>query len=195
MQATTLSLTLIGLDAHPVQVEVDSGRGPSAFHLVGLAETAVREARVRVRAALRELGIDMDEYVLTVSLSPSDLKKTGALFDLAIAVGVVAAIGKLPVDGLDALALLGELSLSGELRPARGVLAALIAATRAGIKRAIVPIANQAEAAAARGIEVFVASSVEDVLKHLRGERELARAVPAVSSARLWASSPSRSWR
>jgi len=182
MQATTLTLTLVGLDALPVSVEVDSGRGPSAFHLVGLAEAAVREARVRVRAALLGLGVLMDEHVLTVSLSPSDLRKSGALFDLAIAVGVAAATGKLRVDLLASTALLGELALSGELRPVRGVLAALIAAARAGIPRAIVPRANESEASAARGIEVRVASCLEEVIAFLDGKGELPIASEACGS-------------
>lgn len=175
MQATTVTLCLVGLDALAVTVEVDSGRGPSAFHLVGLAEAAVREARVRVRAALLGLGVDMDEFVLTVSLSPADLRKAGSAFDLAMAVAILAALGKIDPLPLARTVLLGELALGGQLRPARGVLPALVAAARVGIACAIVPASNSAEAAAASGIEVHVAATLADVVAHLRGERDLPR--------------------
>lgn len=176
MQAVTLSLGLSGLEAQLVHVEVDSGRGPASFFLVGLAEASVREARVRVRAALRGVGIDIDEYVLTVSLSPADVKKVGSSFDLAIAVGVMAALGQVPSSALEGLALLGELSLSGALRPVRGVLASLIEARRRGVARAIVPAANGGEAAVVEGLEARAASDLAGVLDHLRGARTLALA-------------------
>lgn len=178
MQATTLSLGLTGLDAHLVRIEVDSGRGPSSFHLVGLAEASVREARVRIRAALRGLGVEMDEFVLTVSLSPADVRKIGSSFDLAMAVSVICALGKAPMEGLSGTVWLGELALSGAIHPVRGVLAALVEAKRLGITRAVVPEGNAAEAAVVPGIEVSVARSMDDVLAHLRGERPMPRPAP-----------------
>ncbi|NUP07747.1 MAG: YifB family Mg chelatase-like AAA ATPase [Polyangiaceae bacterium] len=181
MQATALTLGLSGLDAHLVHVEVDSSRGPSCFHLVGLAEASVREARVRVRAALRDLGVDIDEHVLTVSLSPADIRKVGSSFDLAMAVGVMAALGKVPPEGLERTVWFGELALSGTVRPVRGVLAALVEAKRLGIARAVVPEGNALEAAVVSGIEVLVARSMENVLAHLRGEKPMPR--PAAPSA------------
>src|SRR5437899_4895 len=104
MQACALSLSLVGLDAFPVRVEVDSGRGPACFYLVGLAEASVRESRVRVKAALQQVGVDLDEYVITVNLAPADLRKSGGSYDLAIAVATLAALGKLPSAGLEATA-------------------------------------------------------------------------------------------
>src|SRR3954463_425634 len=103
MQATALTFTLIGLDAYPIRVEVDSGRGPAFFRLVGLAEASVRERRgrvpaappqVRVQAALQRLGIALREYVIPVNLGPADLKKSGGAFDLAIAAATLGALGK-----------------------------------------------------------------------------------------------------
>src|SRR3954463_5119424 len=93
MQAIAQTLTLVGLEPHPVRVEVESRRGIAAFDVVGLAETTVRESRVRVRAALGQLGIELHSYCLTVSLAPADLRKIGSGFDLAIAMGTLAAIG------------------------------------------------------------------------------------------------------
>src|SRR4029078_2516104 len=108
MQAMALTFALIGLDAFPIQVEVDSGRGPAAFQIVGLPEASVRESRVRVRAAVQQIGIDLAEYVITDNLGPADLKKSGAAFDVAIAIATLAALGKIPADALDGTALLGE---------------------------------------------------------------------------------------
>src|SRR5262245_3098095 len=166
MQATALSLSLVGLDAHPVRVEVDSGRGPTCFYLVGLAEASVRESRVRVKAALAQVGFDLDEYVITVNLAPADLRKTGGSYDLAIAVATLAAIGKVPAEGLETTALLGELSLSGAIRPVRGVLPALRGALAKGISRAIVPFANAREAASVRGMAIHTAEHLGDIVAH-----------------------------
>lgn len=173
MQATALTFTLIGLDAHPVRVEVDSGRGPTHFQLVGLPEASVRESRVRVRAALQQIGLDLAEYVITVNLCPADLKKSGGSFDLAIALAALGAVSKIPPESIEGVAVLGELSLSGAIRPVRGVLPALRGAVAKGITRAIVPSANAHEAASVPGTEVLVADDLAAVVAHLRGEQPL----------------------
>jgi magnesium chelatase family protein len=166
MQATALTYTLIGLDAHPVRVEADSGRGPAHFELVGLAEASVRESRVRVRAALQQIGIDLREYVITINLGPADLKKSGGGFDVAIAAATLGALGKIPVESLSGVALLGELSLTGAIRPVRGVLPALRGAVARGVTRAIVPRDNAREAASVPGIEVRVADHLSAIMRH-----------------------------
>jgi len=178
MQATALTFILVGLDAHPVRVEVDSGRGPAAFHLVGLAEASVRESRVRVRAALSQIGVALDEHVLTVNLAPADLRKSSSGFDLAIALGVLGALRKVPANALTGIAFLGELSLTGAIRPVRGVLPALRGAAAQGITRAIVPSANALEAAAVKGIEIFKAEHLADVVAALAGGPPLAHVGP-----------------
>ncbi len=189
MQATTQSLALVGLEAQIIQVEVDSGRGPTAFHMVGLPEASVREARVRVKAAIEQTGLDIDEYVLTVNLSPADMKKTGCSFDVAIALAILGALGKVPASALAGTVLLGELALSGEIRPVRGVLPALFGARERGITRAIVPAANAEEAAAIGGIDIRVASHLAEILDHLADKRALpapirkAASVPASNHA------------
>ncbi len=179
MQATALTLSLVGLEAHPVRVEVDSGRGPTSFQLVGLAEASVRESRVRVRAALHQLGVDLDEYVITVNLAPADLRKNGGAFDVAIAVATLAALRKLPADALEGVTLLGELSLTGAIRPVRGVLPALRGAVANGARRAIVPRGNEREAASVPGIEVAVADHLADLVAHFHGGAPLPRASAA----------------
>lgn len=173
MQATALTFILVGLDAYPVRVEVDSGRGPAAFHLVGLAEASVRESRVRVRAALSQIGVALDEHVITVNLAPADLRKSSSGFDLAIAMAVLGALRKVPAKALSSIALLGELSLTGAIRPVRGVLPALRGAAAQGVCRAVVPAQNGPEAAAVKGIEVFKGEHLSDVVAALSGGKSL----------------------
>jgi len=177
MQATTKSVTLCGLDAHIVRVEVDSSRGLPSFRMVGLPEAAVRESRVRVTAALRRLDVDLNEFVITVNLAPAYLRKTGSAFDLAIAVGTLAALDKLRADDIADVVMLGELSLSGELRAVRGVLPALMGARARGHSRAIVPTANGGEAAAIRGVTSHTAATLAEVVAFLNGDGELPVAV------------------
>jgi magnesium chelatase family protein len=176
MQATALSVALSGLEPHLVSVEVDTGRGLPCFHLVGLPEAAVRESRVRVRSALRELGIDLQEHVITVNLAPAYLKKTGSSLDLPIALGILAALERIDGERLAGTLLLGELSLTGELRAVRGVLPSLIGAQRMGLSRAIVPADNAAEGTAISTIETLVADTLAQVVAALDGEGALPRA-------------------
>jgi magnesium chelatase family protein len=176
MHATATSVTLTGLESHLVRVEVDSARGLAGFQLVGLAEAAVRESRVRVRAALRRLDVDLAEWSITVNLAPAYLRKSGSAFDLAIALATLGALERIEPAALADTVLLGELSLGGELRPVRGVLPALLGARDRGFSRAIVPAENGAEAAAIHGVVSHVATRLEDVAAHLRGERALPRA-------------------
>lgn len=182
--------TLIGLDAHPIQVEVSSSRGPSFFQLVGLAEAAVREARVRVASTLARLGVLLDEYAITVNLAPADVRKSGAALDLAIAAGILGAIGVIPPSALEGVLLVGELSLDGSLRPVRGLLPQLDGARSRGLRYAVVPSGNAAEAGLATGIEVFRAESLAMLVAHLLGERDLPAVErtefkPELSSSRL----------
>jgi magnesium chelatase family protein len=167
--------TLIGLDAHPIQVEVSSTRGPSFFQMVGLAEAAVKEARVRVASALARLGVLLDEYAITVNLAPADLRKGGAALDLAIAVGILGAVGVVPPHSLEGVLLVGELSLDGSLRPVRGLLPQLDGARARGVRWAIVPGGNAAEAGLATGIGVLRADALGMVILHFLAERALPR--------------------
>jgi len=168
-----------------VRVEVDCARGLPGFHLVGLPEACVRESRTRVRAALRHLGIDLNEHAVTVNLAPADLRKSGSAFDLAIACAILVALGQVPREPLEGLVLLGELSLSGEVTAVRGVLPALLGARTHGKTRAVVPRANGAEARTLEGIDVRIASTLDEVARHLRGE-------PLVRAEALAPSAPAR---
>lgn len=179
---------LVGLEAHPIRVEVSCTRGPAFFQMVGLAEAAVRESRVRVAGSLSRLGVLLDEYAVTVNLAPADLRKSGAALDVSIALAVLAAVGLLEPCSLEGMLLIGELSLDGALRPVTGVLPRLEGAERRGIKTAIVPRGNAAEAGLARGLRVLIADSLDNVVRHLRGQAVLptappTRFVPQLSSA------------
>ncbi|MBK7580248.1 MAG: YifB family Mg chelatase-like AAA ATPase [Myxococcales bacterium] len=174
--ATAHTSVLIGLEAHPIAVEVTASRGPSFFQLVGLAEAAVREARVRVAAALARLGVLLDEHAITVNLAPADLRKRGTGLDLAMALALLGALDELPAPELEGVLVLGELSLEGGLRPVPGVLPQLEGARARGMKRAVVPAKNAREAGLVRGMDVFVASSLAEIREHLTGGQSLTRA-------------------
>jgi magnesium chelatase family protein len=177
MLATARTVTLVGLEAHPVGVEVQSGRGTATFDIVGLAEATVRESRVRVRAAIGQLGVSLASHALTVNLAPADLRKTGCGFDLAVAVATLAAIGDLDAESVAHVVMLGELSLTGALRPVRGVLPALAGIAAHGARTAIVPRANESEAAAVMQVvpdlDVRVADDLASVVAYLRGSGAL----------------------
>jgi magnesium chelatase family protein len=155
MLAAVATFALEGVRSHEVTVEVDVRPGLSIFTLVGLPDRAVRESRERVRAALLNSGLDFPHMRLTVNLAPAHVRKAGPSFDLAIAVGVLAASDQVPAEALEDCAVCGELSLSGELRPVRGALAAALGARRAGYDRLLVPEANAPEAALVEGVEVY----------------------------------------
>lgn len=169
--------TPAGLEALEVTVEVHLANGLPAFTLVGLPDTEVREARDRVRAALLTAGFEFPQRRITVNLAPADLPKEGGRFDLPIAVGILAASGQIRSAALERLELVGELSLSGELRPVRGVLAHALQATRAG-RALLVPAANLAEACLARGGTILAARHLLEVTAHLNGITPLAPAEP-----------------
>ncbi len=192
MLATTHASTLVGLDAHPVQVEVDVARGLPSFDLVGLAEASVRESRTRVRAALEQSGFPFPLRRVTVNLAPADLRKAGTGFDLAIAVATLAAAGECSTDHLETWLLLGELSLTGGLRGIRGVLPQCLAARERGFRGVIVASENAAEAAVVEGLEVRHAEGLREVCEFLSDRGELARAPRTMVSLDDVEADPSR---
>ena len=146
---------MVGVEGLPVQVEVDLAQGLPSFSTVGLAEGAVREAKDRVRAAIKNAGYEFPQRRITVNLAPAAVKKEGSGYDLPIALGILAAAGIVDGGQLAETAITGELSLDGSVRPVPGVLPMALAAQREGIQRFLVPAANAREAAMVQGIEVF----------------------------------------
>ncbi|MEO7325528.1 MAG: YifB family Mg chelatase-like AAA ATPase [Dokdonella sp.] len=178
-----------GIDAPLVSCEVHLSGGLPGTSIVGLPETAVKEARDRVRAAILNAQFDYPQRKVTVNLAPADLPKDGGRFDLPIALGILAANGSVPREGLGECEFIGELALSGELRAVRGVLPAVLHATRLG-RRVVVPRENGAEAALVSGADVRVAGSLLEVCAYLAGRIELPVAV-AIAGATSVAMSPS----
>jgi magnesium chelatase family protein len=170
VHTTVFSGAILGVDGLTVEVEVDIARGIPTFSIVGLPNTAVRESRERVTAAIKNTGLEFPLERITVNLAPADIKKEGAAFDLAIAMGIVlaAALKRTDGDGLppewQRVIFLGELTLGGEVRKVRGVLPILLHAKRSGFTRAVIPHGNYPESVYVAGVEVFACKTLSDVL-------------------------------
>ncbi len=185
MTASVQSAATLGIDAHLVHVEVDTDRSLPSFTLVGLPDSAVRESRERVMAAIRNAGFQWPRRRVTVSLAPADLRKEGSAFDLAIAVGILVASEQIRADTLADFALLGELSLDGSLRPVRGLLPMASGLGARGIYAMIVPEANATEAAMAQGPVVYPARSLDEAVEILAGSVRIRPRVVDVAQALL----------
>lgn len=170
MLARCGSGALAGLEAVAITVEVAIAPGLPGLAVVGLADTAVQEARERVRSALRHAGLKVPLTRVVVNLAPGHLRKEGPSFDLPIALGLLLASGQLAPGALDGLWSLGELSLDGQLQPVRGVLPVALAARAAGAKALLVPTANGAEAALAKGLAIWPVAHLAEAVTLLRGE-------------------------
>lgn len=173
MLATAVSASIIGVDGVPVRVEVDVSFGLPGLTIVGLAGSAVLEARERVRAALRNSGFEVPARRITVNLAPADLPKEGTGHDLAIAVAILVASDQLDARRLPWTALLGELALDGSLRTVPGAMALVAAVRSGGLDQAIVPAGNAAEGAAVGAVTVFGARDLRQVVRHLAGVEAL----------------------
>ena len=169
MFSSVKSMGVSGVGGYMVAVEVYISNGLPGFEIVGLPDAAVKEARERVRAAIKNNGYRFPVSRMTVNLAPADKKKAGTVYDLPILIGILSATGDIERPGEDC-AFIGELSLTGELRPVAGALPMAIAAMRQGVKRLFVPADNADEAAFAQDITVFPVENVEQLIKHLRGE-------------------------
>jgi len=172
MIARTQTLTFVGLDPHPVEVEADVSHGLPAFNVVGLPDTAVSESRERVRSALKASGLGFPTDRLTVNLAPADLRKEGPCFDLPIALAIAAASDQLPGVPVAGVSSVGELSLDGRVRPVPGVLAAAMHHLRArGDAPLIVPAGNRAEAEQVRGLRFLAVDTLAEAAVALRTEQ------------------------
>ena len=175
MVVSVRSLGLGGVAGYEVRAECFLSGGLPAFDVVGLPDTAVREARERVRAAVKNCGAKFPVSRITVNLAPAGQKKAGTVYDLPIFIGILAASGELPPPPADA-AFIGELSLTGSLRGIPGVLPMALAAREAGIRQLFVPAENAAEATLAGGLTVYGVETVAALAAHLRGEAPLSPA-------------------
>ena len=169
MLAKAITCAIVGLEGAVVETEVDISPGLPAFNIVGLPDTAVQEARERVRAAIRNSGYEFPMRRITVNLAPADLKKAGPSYDLPIAVGILSSSGQVSADISNAV-FLGELSLDGKLRHTNGILPMVGLAEEMGIEQAFVPAINAKEASLLDGITVYASDSLGQLASHLRGE-------------------------
>jgi magnesium chelatase family protein len=176
MLARTTAATPWGIEARPVQVEVDVHNGLPQVQIVGLADAAVRESRERVRAAIKNCGFDLDPKSIIINLAPADLRKEGNHLDLAIALALLAAYEQIPQEALDGRLICGELGLDGAVRSVRGGLAIADLARRLGCREVLLPAANAAEAAALEALPVVGLRGLAEAVQHLTG------AVPLVPS-------------
>jgi magnesium chelatase family protein len=178
MMAHVTSGATLGIDAYLVRVEVDIANGLPTMSVVGLPESAVREGRERVGAALVNSGFSLPAKRITINLAPADIRKEGSAFDLPLALGLLAASGAVPVSRLAGTCVAGELGLDGEVRPVRGVLPIALRCRDEGIDRLIVPVANAREGAIVDGLRVLTAPSLSQVVRYLRGETDLEAPAP-----------------
>ena len=167
--ARVLCVGLVGVTGHVVEVEADLSPGLPAVVLTGLPDTALHEARDRVRAAVVNSGQPWPNRRITVNLLPAALPKQGSGFDLAIAASLLAGAGELPAGALDGVVIIGELGLDGAVRPVRGVLPMVAAAVRAGVTRVIVPVGNAREATVVPGVTVRAIDSLHRLVDFVRG--------------------------
>ena len=177
MLAKVISCAVTGVDGLLIQVEVDLAQGLPSFSTVGLPEGAVREAKDRVRAAIKNSGYDFPPRRITVNLAPAAVKKEGTGYDLPIALGILAAAGILRSDLLEQTAIAGELSLDGTVRPVPGVLSMALAARQEGIRRFLVPAANADEAAIVQDLEIYGVERLDQAVEFLAGTTQLAPTV------------------
>lgn len=173
MYAKVNSLGLFGLNAFPVDVEIETSRGTPSFDIIGLADTVIRESRERIRAALRASYISFPLSRIIVNLAPADTKKTGSAHDLAIFTALLCITGNITAD-ISKSAFIGEVSLNGDLRGVNGVLPMVLLAKKEGFEQVFVPEINAYEASVVEGIRVYGVRNTADLIKHLDGSAPIA---------------------
>ena len=172
MLSIVKSVSLLGLDGCLIYVQVDVSAGIPGWDIVGLPDTSVKEAKERVRTAIKNSGYELQSRKIIVNLAPADTKKEGSAFDLPIAIGILLcteAIGQVSAD----IAFIGELSLDGKINKINGVLPMCIEAKKLGIKQVILPKDNAQEAAVVEGIDVFGANTLREVVDFLNGNLKI----------------------
>ena len=175
MLSNIRSAALLGIDAYPVECEVDICPGLPTFQTVGLPDVAVKESKDRVKSAISNSQFDFPIQRITVNLAPADTKKEGPSFDLPMAVGILVASGLLPQKSTEGYWMVGELSLEGKTRPIRGVLSISLAAREAGAKGLLVPAENGKEAAVVQEVPVYAVRNLRETYEFLSGAKPLRR--------------------
>ena len=172
MLVKTFGAAVFGIDATTITIEVNLAQGIN-FFLVGLPDSAVKESQQRIKAAFTNNGYKYPGKEITINMAPADIRKEGSIFDLPIAIGILAASEQLPIEELDQYIILGELSLDGHLNPLKGVLPIAINAKKGGFKGLIIPGENGREAAMVDGLDVICVSHISEVVDFLKGEKTI----------------------
>lgn len=167
------SMALQGLDGYLIEVQVDVSNGMPCWEMVGLPDTSVKEAKERVKTAIKNSGYEMLSKRIVINLAPADTKKEGSIFDLPIAIGILVDLGEIKNDKLDEIAFIGELSLDGKINRVNGILPMCIEAKKLGIKKLIVPKENAKEAAIVKEMEVLGVTTLKQVAMYLNKEKEI----------------------
>lgn len=167
MLSTTHSISLNGLNGYLVKVEVDINLGLPSWEIVGLPDVSVRESKERVKAAIKNSGYDFKSKKIVINLAPASTRKEGPSFDLPIAVGILNNVGVISNSNIKEYVFIGELSLDGRINKVNGVLPMCIEAHKLGIKKAIVPYDNKFEAGVVKGLDVYPAKNLKEVVQHL----------------------------
>lgn len=161
------SMSLIGIEGYLIDVEVDVSAGIPSWEIVGLPDTSVKEAKERVRTAIRNSGYDMKSRKIVINLAPADIKKEGPFFDLPIAIGILACMRCINTSNIINTIFIGELSLDGKINKVNGILPMCIEAKKLGIKRVVLPIENAKEAAIVNGIEIIGVNDLEQTIGYI----------------------------
>ena len=167
------SMSLLGLDGYLVSVQVDVAAGMPGWEIVGLPDASIREAKERVKTAIKNSGYELRSRKVLINLAPADMKKEGSFFDLPIAVGILACLGEISYEKLENIAFIGELSLDGKLNKVDGILPMCIEAKKLGIEKLVVPIQNAKEAAVVGKIEILGAENLVQVANYLNSRIEI----------------------
>ena len=175
MLAKILSYGLSGIEGYPVNIEIDVNAGLPGYDVVGLADTAIKESKSRVKAAIKNSTYNYPIHKIIINLAPADTKKEGSMYDLPIALGILVAQDIVKNQPLKDVVVLGELSLDGEIRKINGILPMLINAKQNGYKKFIIPEDNAMEAAFIEGIEAYSAKTLKEIVLYLQGEGELTK--------------------
>jgi magnesium chelatase family protein len=173
MLSKVKSCGLVGIDGYVVEVETDISNGIPGFEIVGLGDSAIKESKERVRAAIKNSGQEFPVRKITINLAPANIRKEGSAFDLSIALGILAATEQIDVRDLSNYMFVGELSLDGVIKPVNGVLPMAICALADGVENLVLPVENAEEAAVVKGVNVLPAQNISQVVSHLNGEKKL----------------------
>lgn len=173
MLSITKSMALHGLTGFLIDVQVDISAGMPSWDIVGLPDISVKEAKERVRTAIKNSGYELPSRKIVVNLAPADIKKEGSIFDLPIAVGILKGLDIIHTAGIENILMIGELSLNGNLNPITGALPICIEAKKQGIKKIILPLQNAKEAAIIGEIEVLGAKNLSEVEQYLNGNNKI----------------------